>query len=458
MSVMPDFFEIRDARWSTIADFSKPAWHRTNSWIEGFVSLWLGKKSLNDSSRVLQVNSSTQIFSLLSEPITQRVIIYIESNIIENGSYLWWTTLQNLGIANEIVISSGNPCDLSHGRNPGLAICLDPPGEDVTILIPHWESPEFLELCLGSLRSLNFKIGIPKIIVVDDGSDISTWEKVLQLCQTFAATPFRVLREDRDTNADVGFLLDFGLSKIESKYVCMLDTDTAVIDPGFLDNVVNFLKNKNVISVGLDTNLAHSYNINRFYRFRTKMQVGGARPPSYKSITNNLYRVMRTDDAKAVASMVGFTRANSMRKFRDQIGRVIRRLSISGKIPSFSRAMLKVSKSKLFNSRYPMAPPTCDNGVAANEWMDDNYMGLKVNIPLVSHGGLTPRDGVVFQNISNLLVHVALSTRALSKTRREVEDPGDEFLMNVAKLTDKAIPLHSRISWLRELSMRYDIK
>ena len=54
-------------------------------------------------------------------------------------------------------------------------------------------------------------------------------------------------------------------------------------------------------------------------------------------------------------------------------------------------------------------------------------MGPKFNIPLTSYIGLTPRDGAFGQNISGLAFHFALSTRALSRSRKEVDNPGEYF-------------------------------
>ena len=71
--------------------------------------------------------------------------------------------------------------------------------------------------------------------------------------------------------------------------------------------------------------------------------------------------------------------------------------------------------------------PTSDNGVNANFWMDIGHIGIKVDIPITTIGFHNPLDGVRFQNISTLLVHIALSTRALSTERRKINDIGAHF-------------------------------
>jgi len=63
-------------------------------------------------------------------------------------------------------------------------------------------------------------------------------------------------------------------------------------------------------------------------------------------------------------------------------------------------------------------------------------MGLKINIPITSYGFRTPNDGVCFQNISNYLVHIALSTRALSVERREIDNAGEQFYEAVREIVE----------------------
>jgi hypothetical protein len=158
--------------------------------------------------------------------------------------------------------------------------------------------------------------------------------------------------------------------------------------------------------------------------------------PGYQTITNNLFRIMLTADAKAVAKSIGFSRKAWERRFRDQCGRLLRKLDkkiFSGtRYSGFSREIIK---SRILNSNYMNMPPTSDNGVNANYWMDSNCMGYKVNIPITSFGLRTPNDGVCFQNISDIFVHIALSTRALSEDRREISDAGAEFYAAVSDIS-----------------------
>ena len=163
---------------------------------------------------------------------------------------------------------------------------------------------------------------------------------------------------------------------------------------------------------------------------------------------------MRTADALAISQGIGFSRAVSERKVRDQIGRIIRRLANSTQNELLIKASKDIINSKFCNSRYPNMPPTGDNGVAANGWMDSNLMGCKVNIPINSFGFQTPTEGVVFQNIGNVVSHIALSTRALSDTRREVDDPGREYIDAVRKIVERKGTLQERFIEVITISKR----
>ena len=249
-------------------------------------------------------------------------------------------------------------------------------------------------------------------------------------------------------------MLDEGLKLVSTKYVCMLDADTVILAPEFITKPIAILADLQYSSVGLDTGLAEAYHSNSYWNKRAKVTRSRTNLPGYSTITNNLYRVMITADAQAVSAAIGFSRSYGERKVRDQIGRVIRKIDLLtskfSSAPGFSRELIK---RKFLNSNFPSMPPTSDNGVNANYWMDSNGMGWKANIPITSYGLLTPRDGVCFQNISGLLIHIALSTRALSIDRREVEDAGAEFYEAVQEIVSNQFSFDVLAKKVIELSL-----
>jgi hypothetical protein len=449
-------FQVRDVRWTTNLDMKLPAWRDAKSWEDGFVRLWMGKVETQGSEvcKPETISTKDRLLELFASEITSRIIISIPVEVTTEGGFLWELALDEL----EEDVPSWNthfvPVGASKSQGPSLYFCLDPAPQElsVTVLIPHWESIGFLELCLYSLRVS--EIGNPKILVCDDGSSAETWGKVESLCLEYGATAIQVARKDAKKVADVGAVLDFGLKCIDTVYVCMLDADTVVTSPDFLSKPITDLQNRYVVSVGLDTNLGGSYHPRSTWGFDNPNEVIGLRPPGFFSITNNLYRVMRTLDALAISRSIGFSRRVSDRKLRDQLGRAFRAFATKTGSKKFQDISKQLLNSRIINSQFPAMPPTGDNGVAANGWLDANRMGLKKNFPITSYGIMTSSDGVAFQNISNLLVHIALSTRALSETRREVDDPGAEYIQAVSDIVNRRGSLTGRYERAIELSRR----
>lgn len=449
-------FQVRDIRWTTNLDMKLPVWRDAKSWEDGFVRLWMGKVDTQGSEvcKPETISTKDRLLELFASKITSRIIVSIPVEVTTESGFLWEFALDEL----EEDVPNWNiqfePVGASKSQGPSLYFCLDPAPQElsVTVLIPHWESIGFLELCLYSLRVSD--IGNPKILVCDDGSSVETWGKVESLCLAYDATAIQVARKDAKKVADVGAVLDFGLKCIDTVYVCMLDADTVVTSPDFLVKPIHDLQNRYVVSVGLDTNLGGSYHPRSSWGFNNPTKLNGLRPPGFFSITNNLFRVMRTRDALAISRSIGFSRRVSDRKSRDQFGRALRSLATRTGSERLQDVTKKLLNSRIMNSQFPAMPPTGDNGVAANGWLDANRMGLKKNIAITSYGVMTSTDGVAFQNISDLLVHVALSTRALSETRREVDDPGAEYIEAVSDIVNRRGSVTDRYQRVVELSKR----
>jgi len=424
--------EIRDVRWTTNAERKLPAWKMSTDWKSGYDLLWLGN-SQESSTGVLTKFHQLESLLSLQNPELQRRCIYIPFDLEENGENFFEFASRTLGFEIPLLPNGAKLTKIgSETGRPGLAIALDfipemASSEKTTVVIPHWESLGFLRLCIESISKvfLNEK---PKILIVDDNSSEDVWKGVQLLSSIHQLECVQVQRHDQSKVPDVGALLDFAVQRIETQFVCMLDADTMIVNTEFLSRPLEFLRDQKIISVGLDTDLGQSYHSNsNWRRFKPRTSKVYGLPGAY-SVTNNLYRVMRTLDAKAISSAEPFSRRVSDRKFRDQVGRFLRKLDSKLLINSrFHGASREVIKKRPLNSNWPSMPPTSDNGVNANFWMDANNMGRKINIPIISYGLLTPNDGVCLQNISNSLVHVALSTRALSKVRREIEDAGRPF-------------------------------
>lgn len=459
-------FVVRDVRWTTRNDFSLPAWYRVKNWEAGYRNLWIGVNDQNQMDnfefRVSDWNSFEHSIESIRKLGHARVLIYIP--VIAKGKKvaLWSEVLDALKETTPLWNYKFEPVPLEENGQPHLALCLDKkmvsPDANCTYLIPHWESIGFLELLLHSFERAFLNQIRPKILVVDDGSSSETFNEVSRICGEYNVEIRQIQRVDKGKVADVGAVLDYGLNYVRTEFVCMIDADVIVIDSKMDQKLQQILSDKSVISIGLDTNLADEYHSNLLWGRHKIRKLPGRQLPAYLSVTNNLFRYMRTSDAKAVSQNCGFKRAVMDRKIRDQFGRLIRKGARRFLTPTQNSLVNDLINKRILNSRFPIMPPTCDNGVAANAWIDQNMMGMKWNIPITSYGILTKKDGTAFQNISGMLVHIALSTRALSETRREISDAGEKYYQAVESIINRSTSVEERYQQVMELSSTHKIE
>jgi hypothetical protein len=321
--------------------------------------------------------------------------------------------------------------EYKHIRVLGIVIdSIDPP-KDVGILIPHWESYEFADACIKEIQEQKDKSIKEKIYILDDQSKDGSYKKLKnKFSKTKNIKFIQISRPDKKTNADVGYLLDQGLKHVNEQFVAMIDADTFPLSRDWLSFPIWLIEKYSLSSVGLDTGLSTSYSkepsgqSSWWQPDQGYSIMGGLYDNNWFTITNNLYRVMRTATAKVVSENIGFTRANIIPTHKSIISRSINLIN---------KYFVK-NKEIDINDRTPYLPRGCDNGVAANHFIDINRMGPKFNLPLTSYIGLTEKDGAYGQNICGLLFHFALSTRALSSTRREVDNPGSTYSKWVKKI------------------------
>lgn len=453
-------FEVRTYAWSKKSDFDLPAWSSSKKdWRAGFERLW----ACTEPSRLIK--NVIELRDILDAEPTQdlvRNIIYIPHNLVNENKLLWRQICDQFNLDYPLIVNGDEYVGLDNDHPiPVLAIVLDQAHQQdrlsqLTIMIPHWESLGFLRLCLWSI-SRHYIDNVPRILVIDDLSSPETYSEIEELQKKYSFDLVQIHRPNKLTVADVGMLLDLGLEYIKTKYVCMLDADTVHISKGTYTDALAALSNRSIVSCGLDTGLGRSYHNFGALRHFSDFYPYDVSLPGVSTITNNLFRVMRTMDALAVARSVKFSRQVENRKLRDQLGRSIRKLSGMTKNSQVIDLSKSLIKSKYLNSQYPSMPPTGDNGVSANHWMEENGMGLKMNLPITSYGVISSHDGICFQNIQGNLIHIALSTRALSKERREIEDAGDEFYAAIKKIADNTFEEAQTYEDVVELSQKFKI-
>lgn len=319
-----------------------------------------------------------------------------------------------------------------HIRVLGIVIdSLDKPKE-VGILIPHWESYAFADCCIRGIIAQRNKMVNQHIYLLDDDSKDGSYQKLKkEYVKNKSITFLQIKRPDRHTIPDVGALIDEGLKHVKEQFVAMLDADTIPLSKDWLSFPIWLIERHKASSVGLDTGLSSAYakqgtNSESWWQPEAGYSIrGGLYDNNWFTVTNNLYRIMRTATAKVVSEKIGFSRG---------------RVEEVSKIKRLKTKLYKLLDDKLEtvltppDPRAPYLPIGCDNGVAANHFIDINRMGGKFNLPLTSYIGLTKADGAYGQNISGLLFHFALSTRALSRERREVLDPGKQYTKWINKM------------------------
>lgn len=308
--------------------------------------------------------------------------------------------------------------EYDHIRVLGFTIDSRDSPKSVGIIIPHWNSWPFLKICIENIQKNKNPTLTETTYVIDDSSDDGSYEKAQDYFRNDSSIQFhQVYRKSKKDDADVGYLLDHGVGIIQEQYVAMIDADIIPISPDWLSFPIWLQEKYNCSSVGLDTGLSSCYihrirSQNWWQPYEGYVTYGGLYDNQWFSCTNNLYRVMNSTLAKVVSESIGFTRDCPNRS------------SILNKIYRKGKDFLRLS---FLNKRYPYFPGCEDNGVAANHFIDINAFGPKFNIPLTSYIGVTPNDGTFGQNISGLIFHFALSTRALSTERREVSDAGYDY-------------------------------
>ncbi|MEW5805357.1 MAG: glycosyltransferase [Patescibacteria group bacterium] len=324
------------------------------------------------------------------------------------------------------IMSSADPRQRHYRQKPlaefseirvlGLVIDKFEPIKDCGILIPHSESMEFLKICVNQIR----KMANPKIkqhiYIIDDNSQDGSFEKIIK---QYGKDPNIVVAQIKRKNfniPDVGQVLDEGLKLVTEQFVCMIDADLFPMSKNWLAYPIWLLEKYNASSVGSDTCLSLGYTKKLPENWKNKedyLPDFGLFDNDNFTCINNFFRIMRAADAKVVSEKVGFRRFQSCLNW-----------------------ILDKTINKVFG-RYRWLYfdfPQADNGVRANYFIDANRLGPKFALPIINFLGITPQDGIFGQNVCNLVMHFALSSRALSISHKEINDVGDSYLSYIRRL------------------------
>lgn len=114
---------------------------------------------------------------------------------------------------------------------------------DVSIVIPVYGQGELTIDCLNSIYSFNYSSAI-EVIIVDNGSDVETANKISTLDQLYPSV--RLIKNKENFNFSLGCNLGFSYSR--GKVVVFLNNDTTVTK-GWLENLIAPLENQQVVAV-----------------------------------------------------------------------------------------------------------------------------------------------------------------------------------------------------------------
>lgn len=148
-----------------------------------------------------------------------------------------------------------NPLE-SPSDKPTLSFNLnDGSNEQVSIIVVHHNRPEYLNICLQSIHAMS-NLNNYEVIVVDNASDQETQEYLEVLQQEGIKVIKNKTNEYWSKAANQGV----AVADPNSKYFIFMHADTVVLDPAWIDVMVNLSESRSAGVVG--TNL-HAYYIQK---------------------------------------------------------------------------------------------------------------------------------------------------------------------------------------------------
>jgi glycosyltransferase involved in cell wall biosynthesis len=105
----------------------------------------------------------------------------------------------------------------------------------LTVLMAVWNDARFLNAAIESILNQSFQDF--EFIIIDDGSDDSTWNIIQKY-----STNCRIVPHQNDKNLGLTKSLNIGLSMAKGEYLARLDSDEIAL-PGRLQSQVHFLDN-----------------------------------------------------------------------------------------------------------------------------------------------------------------------------------------------------------------------
>jgi GT2 family glycosyltransferase len=139
-----------------------------------------------------------------------------------------------------------NPLESPTGVRSGLTIPLnDGSTEQISIIVVHRNRPQYLNICLQSIHEMSH-LNNYEVIVVDNGSDQETQDYLDVLQQEGVV----VVRNEKNHFWSQAANQGVMAADPHSKYFVFLHADTVILDPAWLDVLVNISSANNAGMVG----------------------------------------------------------------------------------------------------------------------------------------------------------------------------------------------------------------
>lgn len=138
-----------------------------------------------------------------------------------------------------------NPLESPTGTRSMSIPLNDGTSEQITIVVPHHERPEYLNICLQSIYAMS-NLNNYEVIVVDNGSGRETQE-YLDVLQDEGV---KVIRNEKNQYWSRAANQGVAAADPRSRYFVFLHADTVVLDQSWLDVLTNISESQGAGIVG----------------------------------------------------------------------------------------------------------------------------------------------------------------------------------------------------------------
>lgn len=143
------------------------------------------------------------------------------------------------------------------GQKPQLVVDIKNQLNDaITIVIVHKDKPEFLNICLQSITVMSSNNNY-EVVVVDNGSGPES-QKFLDEIENH----IKVVRNPKNLYWSVAANQGLKAADINTKYVIFMHCDVVILNPSWMDLLINVCESNNSGMVGIESGTCRLFNQN----------------------------------------------------------------------------------------------------------------------------------------------------------------------------------------------------